>query len=70
MVNLVRPNVVRLSGFFTKNTSVFEAFDLFMEHIIKTKRNLDVLFITNSGKQNEKLLGLITIEDIAPVIRK
>lgn len=52
-------------GYVSRNTSVFEAYELFVNQIIKYKRNLDVLFITHSGKPNEKLLGLITIEDIA-----
>lgn len=54
--------------FISKNTSVYEAYDLFINQINKYNRNLDVLFITHSGKENEKLLGLITIEDIANLI--
>jgi len=55
--------------FISRQTSVYEAYDLFIEQIIRKKRNLDVLFITNTGKKNEDLLGLVTIEDIAPVIK-
>lgn len=51
--------------FISRNISIYEAFDLFTDQISSEKRNLDVLFITNSGKKSEKLLGLITIEDIA-----
>lgn|SRR5690554_2314285 len=51
--------------FISRNTSIYEAYDLFIDQINKQKRNLDVLFITDSGKKTEKLLGLITIEDIA-----
>jgi predicted transcriptional regulator len=54
--------------FIPRNTSIYEAYDLFINQINRKKRNLDVLFITNSGKQNEKLLGLITIEDIANLV--
>jgi predicted transcriptional regulator len=56
--------------FVAKNTSIYDAYDLFIGQINKEKRNLDAIFITDSGKQHEKLLGLITIEDIAPLIRK
>lgn len=51
--------------FISRNTSIYEAYDLFIDQINKQKRNLDVLFITDSGKKTEQLLGLITIEDIA-----
>jgi len=54
--------------FISRNTSIYEAYDLFINHINKQKRNLDCLFITHTGKSNEKLLGLITIEDIANLV--
>ena len=54
--------------FVSRNTSIYEAYDLFISQINKKQRNLDCLFITHSGKKNEKLLGLITIEDIANLV--
>ena len=54
--------------FISKNTSIYEAYDLFINQINKHGRNLDVLFITNTGKENEELSGLITIEDIANLV--
>lgn len=51
--------------FISRDISVYEAYDYFINQINTKQRNLDVLFITNSGKSTEKLLGLITIEDIA-----
>ena len=54
--------------FISRNTSIYEAYDLFLNQIISKKRNLDVLFITNSGNVNESLLGLVTIEDIASLV--
>ena len=54
--------------FVSRNTSIYEAYDLFISQISKKQRNLDCLFITHSGKTNEKLLGLITIEDIANLV--
>lgn len=54
--------------FISKKTNVFEAFNKFKNQIKNEKRNLDVLFITENGKQNEKIEGLITIEDIAEFI--
>ena len=51
--------------FISRDTSIYEAYDLFANQVSSEKRNLDVLFITNSGKKSEKILGLITIEDIA-----
>jgi predicted transcriptional regulator len=54
--------------FISKETSIYEAYDLFINQINRKKRNLDVIFITHSGKATERLLGLITIEDIANLI--
>ena len=54
--------------FVSRNTSIYEAYDLFINQINKKQRNLDVIFITQNGKPTENLLGLITIEDIANLI--
>ena len=54
--------------FVSRNTSIYEAYDLFINQINEKQRNLDVIFITHSGKIDEKLLGLITIEDIANLV--
>lgn len=56
--------------FISRDTSVYEAYNLFLNHILTKGRNLDVLFITDSGTNSEKLLGLITIEDIVPKVQK
>jgi len=54
--------------FISRNTSIYEAYDLFIDQINNKQRNLDVLFITQNGKSHEHLLGLITIEDIAHLV--
>ena len=54
--------------FISRNTSIYEAYDLFLKHINEKESNLDVLFITHNGRETEKLLGLITISDLAPLI--
>lgn len=54
--------------FISRDTSIYKAYDLFLNHINEKERNLDVLFITHNGKETEKLLGLITISDLAPLI--
>jgi len=51
--------------FISRNASVYDAYYIFQKHIKDKGRNLDVIFITDSGKSTEKLLGLITIDDIA-----
>lgn len=51
--------------FISRETSIYKAYDLFLKHIKEKGRNLDVLFITHNGKETEKLLGLITISDLA-----
>ncbi|WP_312297869.1 hypothetical protein [Chryseobacterium sp.] len=55
--------------FISRDCDIYTAYDLFIDQINIHKRNLDVLFITNSGSENEKLLGLITIEDIANKVK-
>ena len=51
--------------FISRDKSVYDARDLFFDHINTNKNYLDAIFITHSGKTDEKLLGLITIEDIS-----
>lgn len=51
--------------FISKNKSLFDAFDYFTNQFKSNKKNLDTLFITKSGKSTEKLMGLITIENLA-----
>lgn len=52
-------------GFIKKQASIYHAYDMFIECIQKKKRNLDALFITENGKSNKSIIGLITIQDIA-----
>ncbi len=54
--------------FISKTASIYEAYDLFIANINTKKRNLDLLFITDSGSHTESLLGLVTIEDIASLL--
>lgn len=56
--------------FVTKNTNVYDAYELFIGHLNENKWYLDALFITKSGKESENLLGLITIEDIVEYMKK
>ena len=51
--------------FISKECDTYTAYHYFTEQIKKHSRNLDVLLITNNGKENEPLLGLITVADIA-----
>lgn len=49
-----------------RTTTIDEVYFLFIDHIKKNNCNLDVVFITHNGKNGEKLLGCVTIDDIAP----
>lgn len=51
--------------FISRNEDIHTAFSIFMSNIEQKKCNLDAIFITDSGKEDEKLLGLITIADIS-----
>jgi len=50
--------------FISKKTCVYEVEELFRRYLSNHKR-LAAIFITENGKQNEKLLGLITAWDVA-----
>jgi len=54
--------------FIARDCDIYEAYSHFTEQIEKHNRNLDVLFITQNGKDNEALLGLITVADIAELL--
>jgi predicted transcriptional regulator len=54
--------------FISRNCDIYKAYSFFVRQIEQNSRNLDALLITNSGNENEKLLGIITIEDIASKI--
>lgn len=54
--------------FIACDADIYTAYKLFIKQIEQENRNLDAIFITKSGRDDEKLLGLITIEDIATKI--
>lgn len=54
--------------FVPRNTSIYEAYELFINQINEQRRNLDAILITENGKASERLMGLITIEDIANLV--
>jgi len=51
--------------FLNRDASIYDAYQLFVDSFKNNKCYLDAVFLTNSGKEHEKLLGLITINDIA-----
>ncbi len=51
--------------FINRQATVYDAYAYFLDHMEKTKSNLDALLITENGKATEKLLGIITVSDIA-----
>ena len=50
--------------FVPKNTLVIDIEEIFRNGI-KDKKRISVIFVTEKGRQNEKLLGLITVWDLA-----
>lgn len=54
--------------FVAKKSTIYEAYDIFVDHIHRQKRNPDALFITEKGRPDEKILGMLTIQDIADKI--
>jgi predicted transcriptional regulator len=55
--------------FVSRDCTVIDVYDLFTNTIEEKEHNLDAVFITQNGKKNEKLLGIICIEDIAHEIK-
>lgn len=53
--------------FVSRNTSVFEAKEKFLNHLEKGAVKLDALLITEHGKKSESLLGIITPWDILEI---
>ena len=55
--------------FISKNTNLFNTLDIFNEFQNKGKR-LEAILITDSGKEKESLLGIITIYDLHIIFKK
>ncbi|NIA09155.1 MAG: CBS domain-containing protein, partial [Nitrospiraceae bacterium] len=55
--------------FVSKNISLFRVLEFF-DNYEKQGKRLDALLITDSGKQNDKIIGIITISDLPKLIRK
>lgn len=53
--------------FVSKNASLIEVEELFQEEL-KEHRRLGVVFITENGRSNQKILGIITAWDMAGYI--
>jgi len=49
----------------SRNTTVYEAAEIYLKKSKEKKSKLDCLIITHSGKPTEKLMGIVCIEDIA-----
>lgn len=52
----------------SRNTTVYEAAEIYVKASRDKKSKLDCLIITHNGKASEKLLGIVCIEDIAPYL--
>jgi predicted transcriptional regulator len=50
--------------FISKAASLYEAYEVFVEHKNSTNNHLDGLFISENGDENSKILGLITLDEI------
>ncbi|SDD34115.1 Predicted transcriptional regulator with C-terminal CBS domains [Algoriphagus faecimaris] len=49
----------------SRNTTVYEAAEIYLKKSKEKKSQLDCLIITQNGKASEKLMGIVCIEDIA-----
>ncbi|RPA66885.1 CBS domain-containing protein [Cyclobacteriaceae bacterium YHN15] len=49
----------------SRNTTVYEAAEIYLRKSKEKKSKLDCLIITHNGKPTEKLMGIVCIEDIA-----
>ncbi|WP_158860975.1 CBS domain-containing protein [Lunatibacter salilacus] len=48
-----------------RNTTVYEAAEIYLKKSKEKKSQLDCMIITQNGKPSEKLMGIVSIEDIA-----
>ena len=55
--------------FVSRNVTLFNVLEVFDNYEQKGKR-LDALFITETGKQNDNILGIITIFDLPKLLRE
>jgi len=51
--------------FISQTSNLYEAANMFQSFASVNNRNPDALFITNSGRQNQRLTGIVCIEDVA-----
>jgi predicted transcriptional regulator len=61
------PNIETYGNYalITRNTTIYEAAEIYLKKSREKKSKLDCLIITESGKPTEKLMGIVCIEDIA-----
>ncbi|MBY5950543.1 CBS domain-containing protein [Algoriphagus marincola] len=52
----------------SRNTTLYEAAEIYLKNSKEKKSQLDCLIITQNGKPSEKLMGIVCIEDIAPYL--
>ncbi len=55
--------------FIVKHATIFEALDHFSSFELRGKK-LEALLITHSGKQHEKIIGIITVSDLPKLLEK
>lgn len=53
--------------FISKNLLLYEAKNLFVTHFQRKMTRLDALLITNNGRKDEELLGIITPTDVLQI---
>ncbi|MDA8652381.1 CBS domain-containing protein [Porticoccaceae bacterium] len=54
--------------FISRHSSIFDVHQLFANHPESRGNNLDAIFVTESGRAEEKVLGVLTIEDVSTTI--
>lgn len=52
-------------SFISRNTSIYEASEIYLKKSQELKSQVDCLIITENGKSTEKMLGIVCIEDMA-----
>src|SRR5690606_30574358 len=61
------PHIETKENYFliSRNTTVYEAAEIYLRNSAEKKSQLDCMIITHSGKTGEKIMGIVCIEDIA-----
>ena len=52
---------------FSRNKTIYDAIEVFSRNLKNPRRKIQAILITQNGKSSEKLLGIVTVWDVASI---